>query len=74
MQCVKTSFAVFVVMLYKFPIRKNGSVCAEELCHFQLGVVVRTQIGFPPIPPVHKHTGWESIGGEGEILNTQIKA
>ena len=68
MQCVKMSLVVFV------EADKNGSVCAEELCHFQLGVVVRTQIGFPPIPPVHKHTGWESIGGEGEILNTQIKA
>ena len=63
MQCVK--------MLKR---KKTEAFVLRSYATFELGVVVRTQIGFPPIPPVHKHTGWESIGGEGEILNTQIKA
>ena len=64
MQCVNMSLVVFVVMLYQFPSDKGETFVLRSYVTFELGAVVRTQIEFPPIPPVHKHTVMGSLGEE----------
>ena len=45
-------------MYINFLSEKAEAFVLRSYVTFELGAVVRTQIGFPPIPPVHKHTGW----------------
>ena len=65
------SLVVFVVMLYQFPSDKGETFVLRSYVTFELGAVVRTQIGFPPIPPVHKHTVLGSLGEERVKFETQ---